>query len=325
MASNEIDGTLGRAGFEGKDLLSTDNFSREDIEELISLADFFYSNPMAENFKFKSLALCILEDSTRTYESFKCAMEFQGGKTTGRSGAEGTSIKKGESLEDTIKVYDSYGVDCIVIRHKEAGSAARAAGVARAPVINAGDGTNEHPTQTLVDLYTIIKRKEEIDGLTVGIVGDLKHGRTVHSLALGLAKYDTNIYFISQDGLRVGEEWMRRLSDLNAKVKEIPHTDLTSVCKELDVLYMTRLQAERFEDLDERERIEKGYPRIGISILQHSKKDLMIMHPLPRKSGQDCELSLELDNTPNAAYFEQTKYSLPLRQALLAEIFGIKI
>lgn len=312
-------------GFEGKDLLSASDFSREDVEKLTNLADFFCAHRMGGNFKLKSMALCVFEKSTRTYTSFDSAMKYQGGVTIGFCGTEGTSIGKGESLEDTVRVYDSYGVDCMVIRHPQPGSAARAAAVARAPVINAGDGSNEHPTQTLVDLYTIMKRKGKIDGLTVGIVGDLKHGRTVHSLSLGLAKYNTNIYLISQEELRVGEEWMQKLAGLGAKAKEVPHTDLSFICKDLDVLYMTRLQAERFEDPAERERIEKGYPRIGIPILQYFKKDMIIMHPLPRKSGPDCELSPELDATPNAAYFDQTKYSLPLRQALLAEVLGVHI
>src|SRR3989344_964522 len=306
---------------EGKDILSTADYNRKKIEAVFDRADFFSENPRSGNFKHMAAALCFFEPSTRTYTSFDLAMKYQGGVTTGFHGTAGTSVEKGESLEDTIKTIDSYDIDAIIIRHPEAGAAARAADVARAPVINAGDGSNEHPTQALLDLYTLFKRKGSLDGLNIGILGDLKYGRTVHSLLLALRNYENTISLISPDALNVPDAYSIDIRSSRNEVYETNH--LEDVLPELDVLYVTRIQKERFKGLEaeaEYERLKGSY-NIGKKILSGAKKDLMIMHPLPNAG----ELATELYSTPNAAWFNQTRNSIAVRQALLAEVLGVHV
>jgi len=304
----------------GKDIISIDDLTAEDISEVLAQASAYDLNRhLNKGFDGRRVALCFFEPSTRTYTSFEKAVNDLGGKTYGFRSPAGTSIEKGESFEDTIKTYDCYGIDAIIVRDKNENSPMLASSIARVPVINAGNGADEHPTQALLDLYTIWKRKGSFQGLKIGILGDLKYGRAAHSLALGLRHFDVSLYLISQKELMLGERYKSMIESSGTRFHEVPHTDLKKVAGELDVFYVMRLQSERIEDSEEKAVIIENYPRVDASILDANKR-LMIMHPFPR--GR--ELSRELDTTPNAAYFEQMENSIPLRQALLSLIFKEK-
>jgi len=241
-------------------------------------------------------------------------MEQLGGTVIGFSTASVTSIQKGESLWDTIKMTEQYA-DVIVIRHPLEGSARLAAEAANVPVINGGDGSNQHPTQTMLDLYTIQKIKSKLEGLHVGFVGDLKYGRTVHSLVIALSLFNPTFYFIAPDDLQIPESYVDEL--YKKKIKYFKTSDLNRFAKELDILYVTRIQKERFPDPLEYEKF-KGVYRIDEAFLQNVKRDLKIMHPLPRVD----EIDKSVDSTEHAAYFEQAANGIPVRKALLALVLG---
>jgi aspartate carbamoyltransferase catalytic subunit len=262
------------------------------------------------------LATLFLEPSTRTRLSFTSAMLKLGGGVLDFGDPEHTSIKKGESLSDTIRIVAGYS-DVIALRHPWEGAARLAAEIAGRPVINAGDGANQHPTQTFLDLYTVQKERGGIDGLTVGFVGDLKYGRTVHSLATALGRFDVHQVYIAPASLAVPPGLLGELGRAGVDYEQTE--DLRGVLPQLDVLYCTRIQQERFPDIIEYERVKGAY-RIERALLEDCgvKDGLRIMHPLPRVD----ELAPDVDQTPYAVYFEQAANGVPVRQALLAMVLG---
>ena len=300
--------------FKNKDIISINDFSKEEILHILKVARQIEQKPKGNVLKGKILAALFFEPSTRTRLSFISAMEQLSGTIIGFSTANTASIQKGESLWDTIKMTEQYA-DLIVIRHPLEGSARLAAEAASVPVINGGDGSNQHPTQTMLDLYTMQKIKGRLDGLHIGFVGDLKYGRTVHSLVTALAHFNPTFYFIAPDELQIPETYLDGL--FQKKVKYFKTSDLKRFSKELDVLYATRIQKERFPDPLEYEKF-KGVFRIDQEFLLHVKKDLKILHPLPRVD----EIDKSVDSTQHAAYFEQAANGIPVRKALLALALG---
>ena len=300
--------------FKNRDIISINDFSKEDLLYILKAVRQLEQKPKGNLLKGKILAALFFEPSTRTRLSFISSMEKLGGEVIGFSTANVTSIEKGESLWDTIKMTDQYA-DIIVIRHPLEGSARLAAEAASVPVMNAGDGSNQHPTQTLLDMYTIQKTKGKLDNLHVGFVGDLKYGRTVHSLAIALSHFNPTFYFIAPDALQMPENYLDEL--YQKKIKYYKTSDLNRFSKEIDVLYVTRIQKERFSDPLEYEKFKDVY-RIDEQFLHNVKKDLKIMHPLPRVG----EIDKSVDKTPHAAYFEQAANGIPVRKALLALVLG---
>ena len=300
--------------FKGRDIISIRDFSKQEILHVLDIAKKIEKKPNNNLLKGKIMGALFFEPSTRTRLSFYSAMQGLGGQVLGFSTTASTSIKKGESLFDTIKMVEQY-TDVITIRHPGEGAARLAAEAASIPVINAGDGSNQHPTQTMLDLYTILKTKGKLTGLKIGFCGDLKYGRTVHSLAIALQHFGAEMYFIAPQSLQMPEEYLQELR-LN-KMRFRTMSKLEEAVPHLDVLYMTRIQQERFPDQLEYQKV-KGVYRIGLEILQKAKKDMKIMHPLPRID----EIKLELDSTPNAAYFEQAGNGVHVRRALLALVLG---
>ncbi|MBO8174237.1 MAG: aspartate carbamoyltransferase [Thermococcus sp.] len=306
-------------GWKGRDVISIRDFSRDDIEYVLSTAERLEEElkekGSLEYAKGKILATLFFEPSTRTRLSFESAMHRLGGSVIGFAEASTSSVKKGESLRDTIKTVEQYS-DVIVIRHPKEGAARLAAEVAEIPVINAGDGSNQHPTQTLLDLYTIKREFGKIDGLKIGLLGDLKYGRTVHSLSEALSHYDVELYLISPDLLRMPRHIVEELKEKGVKVYET--SDLESVIGELDVLYVTRIQKERFPDEQEYLKVKGSYV-IDLEILKKVKETLKIMHPLPRVD----EIHPSVDSTKYAIYFRQVFSGIPVRMALLALTLGV--
>ena len=300
--------------FKNRDIISINDFSKEELLYILKIVRHFEQRPKNNLLKGEILATLFFEPSTRTRLSFVSAMEQLSGEVIGFSNSNTTSIQKGESLWDTIKMTEQYA-DVIVIRHPLEGSARLAAEAASIPVINGGDGSNQHPTQTLLDLYTIQKIKGKLENLHIGFVGDLKYGRTVHSLVIALSHFSPTFYFIAPDELQIPEVYLDEL--FKNRVKYSKTSDLMKSCKELDVLYVTRIQKERFPDPLEYEKF-KGIYRIGEELLHHVKNDLKIMHPLPRVD----EIDKSVDSTPYAAYFEQAANGIPVRMALLALVLG---
>lgn len=263
----------------------------------------------------KILATLFFEPSTRTRLSFEAAMNKLGGTTIGFAEPKVAAIKKGENLADTIRVVENYA-DILVLRHPLEGAARLAAEFSDVPVINAGSGAEEHPTQALLDLYTILKEKGTIDSLNITLMGDLRYGRTVHSLAYALSLYDVNLTLVSPELLRM----RREVSDaIKQRINIVECSAVEDVLPETDVLYVTRIQEERFPDPAEYAKVSGTY-KIDISTLEGAKEDLIIMHPLPRVD----EIAHEVDDTPYARYFQQVWNGIVTRTALLALIFGAK-
>lgn len=300
--------------FKNRDIISINDFSKEELLHILKVVRQMELKPKGNLLRGKILAALFFEPSTRTRLSFISAMEQLGGEVIGFSNSNVTSIQKGESLWDTIKMTEQYA-DVIVIRHPLEGSARLAAEAASIPVINGGDGSNQHPTQTILDMYTIQKTKGRIENLSIGMVGDLKYGRTVHSLVIALSHFNPNFYFIAPDDLQIPENYLDEL--FRKKVKYHKTSDLSRFSRELDVLYVTRIQKERFPDPLEYEKF-KGVYRIDEAFLQNVKKDLKIMHPLPRVD----EIDKSVDSTEHAAYFGQAANGIPVRKALLALVLG---
>ncbi len=295
-------------GWKGRDVIAIRDFSKDELLHVLDVAHRFQreQDPVLSG---KVLASCFFEPSTRTRLSFESAMHRLGGRVIGFADGATTSQAKGESLQDSMRVISSYA-DVIVIRHPQAGSAKVAADVAEVPVINAGDGPNEHPTQTLLDLYTIQKLQGRIDGLNIGFIGDLKYGRAMHSLARALKHFKVNMFFISPQSLAAPEELLHGA---------VQTADVQQVLPELDILYATRIQKERFPSVDEYNAVKNCYSLMK-SHLVNAKSSLKILHPLPRVD----ELHPELDSTPFAAYFEQAANGVPVRQALLSLVLGAR-
>ena len=302
--------------FASRDIISIKDFNREEIDYMLKVASKM--EPIAktgsEMLKGKILATLFFEPSTRTRLSFESAMHRLGGSTIGFAEAEIASVKKGENLADTVRTVENYA-DVIALRHPLEGAARLAAEFAEVPIINAGSGAEEHPTQALLDLYTIMKEKNRIDGLNIALMGDLRYGRTVHSLAYALSMYDVKLYLISPDILRMRKEVLKTLKE--KKVEAVEKSRIEDVIGELDVLYVTRIQKERFPDPAEYAKVRGSY-RIDLETLKDAKENLVILHPLPRVD----EIAPEVDSTPHARYFRQVWNGIIVRMALLALILG---
>ncbi|MFW9819160.1 MAG: aspartate carbamoyltransferase [Candidatus Thorarchaeota archaeon] len=293
-------------------IISAKQFAREDIEYILKKGKEMISIKNSNLLQGKILATLFFEPSTRTRLSFESAMYRLGGNVIGFHSGDVSSIKKGESIADTIRTVENYS-DCIVMRHSLEGAARMASKFSGVPIINAGSGSGEHPTQALLDLLTITEEIGSLDGLNIGLMGDLKYGRTVHSLAILLSNFDINVYFISPMELRMRNRDKDFLQQRQVKYKEI--TDYRKILNILDVLYMTRIQKERFADLEDYEKI-KGYYIFKKDDLNNTKDNFKLLHPLPRIT----EISPDVDGSEKAIYFKQTYYGIPMRKALLAEL-----
>ena len=305
----------GKPSFSGRDIVSIRDFSRREIDHILDMAGTM--EPIAKKgsdlLHGKIMATLFYEASTRTRLSFESAMNRLGGTVLGFAETKGTSVEKGENLADTVRVTENYA-DILVVRHPLEGAARMAAEFASVPVINAGSGAEEHPTQALLDLYTIKKETGTIDGLTIGLVGDLRYGRTVHSLAYALSLYKVKLVLISPDTLRMRKEVAEEVSK-KIDITETP--TLKDHLRELDIIYMTRVQKERFADLQEYEKVKGSY-RLLADDLARTKKSSIVMHPLPRVD----EIDPSVDSTPHARYFQQVGNGVVLRMALLGLVLG---
>ncbi|MEK6917291.1 MAG: aspartate carbamoyltransferase [Nanoarchaeota archaeon] len=301
-----------------KDIVSIREFTKEEIIDLLKLAEKIDNMPEKDRLKLlqgKKLATLFFEPSTRTRLSFESSMQGLGGSVIGFADANTSSTQKGESLKDTVKTVERYA-DVIAMRHSLEGAARLAAESVGIPVINGGDGANQHPTQTFLDMYTILKLKGKIDGLVIGFAGDMKFGRTVHSLAVALSHFNVKLYFISPESLKMPSQFLEEIKEKGTKYVETEN--ITEAIPNLDILYATRIQKERFHDLAEYEKA-KGFYRINKKLMESAKKDLKVMHPLPRVD----EIDYDLDDTPYAVYFEQLANGIPVRQALLCRVLGV--
>nr|MBC7244756.1 aspartate carbamoyltransferase [Chloroflexota bacterium] len=313
-----LSNTSARDYFVGRDILSVKQFDRDRLEYLFALAEEMRILVQREGssniLRGRVLACLFYEPSTRTSSSFVAAMSRLGGSVIPINEVRFSSVMKGESLPDTVRSLECYA-DAIVLRHPEVGSAQIAADAAHKPVINAGDGIGEHPTQALLDIFTIEEELGGIDGLTVGMLGDLKYGRTVHSLTRLLSLFDVKLRFISPDSLRLPRELIEELDATGIPYLET--ADLNKVIGELDVLYVTRVQKERFADPAEYEKV-KDYYIITPDIMRRAKERMILMHPLPRVG----EIDPEVDKDHRAAYFRQMENGMYIRMALLAAVLG---
>ena len=302
--------------FKDRDIISIKDFSKEELLYLLDLSSRISEGDYKDLLNGKILATLFFEPSTRTRLSFESAMKRIGGDIIGFNELETTSTVKGESLSDSVKIIEGY-CDVIVLRHFWEGAARLAAESVDVPVINAGDGANQHPTQTFLDLYTIKKTKGTLEDLSVGFIGDLKYGRTVHSLAYALSYFNTKMYFISPSYLKMPEDFMNDLREKGVVFFE--KNGLEGISREIDVLYCTRIQKERFADPVEYEKV-KGFGKLSKSYIEDLgvKKELKILHPLPRVDEMDSSL----DNTTYGVYFQQSRNGIPVRKAILASVLG---
>lgn len=299
-----------------KSLVSITDYSKDEYLKILSLADAFEKKPDPGLFKDKVVATLFFEPSTRTRLSFESAVLRMGGKVIGFSDSSSSSVTKGETLYDTIKIVSNY-CDLIVMRHPLEGAARFASELTHVPVINAGDGANQHPTQTLLDLYSILKTQQTLDNLTIFMVGDLKYGRTVHSLLMAMSQFQTTFYFVSPDELKMPEEYKYYLNCLGLKYTE--QKDFNANITAADIIYMTRVQKERFSDPIEYERTKNAYV-LKNKMLEGTKDSMRVLHPLPRVN----EIDQDVDLNPKAYYFTQALNGVYVRQAIIASILGLK-
>ncbi len=298
--------------FSQNDIISIRDFSKDDLEQIYSKTNEIMEMKAEERREIargKTLGYLFFEPSTRTRLSFQSAMALIGGTSFGIADASSSSVQKGESLADTVKIMAGY-TDAIVLRHSLDGSSKFAAEVSTKPVINAGSGTEEHPTQAIQDLYTIKKELGKIDGKNIGIVGDLKYGRTVYSLLYGLSNYDVNVHLISPESLKIRTDFTY---NLKGNLSYTESEDLDEHIEDLDVLYVTRIQKERFPDEEEYLKVKGSYI-IGQDVVNKMKKDAILLHPLPRLD----EISTDVDFTKQARYFQQAEYGKFTRAAILS-------
>jgi aspartate carbamoyltransferase catalytic subunit len=311
----------GPSTLRGRDVVSSKDFTRAEIEQLFALTTEMETrgDKYRNSLRGKKVALVFVEPSTRTFHSFFEATRALGGEVMSMSDPSMSSLAKGESLHDTVKMLEGYGADCIVLRHPCRGAAKYAAEVAEVPVINAGSGSQEHPTQSMIDLYTILRRRGSIDGVSIGALGDLRFSRTVPSLSYLASLFrGVTLYFMAPTALQIKPEVELFLKSRNVKYMRVEDpSEIRKTLREIDVLYVTRLQKERFPDPSEYEKLRGSYV-VNRELLSYAKIDVGVMHPLPRVD----ELSPEIDSTPNAWYFDQARYGLPLRMALLYMILG---
>ncbi len=299
-----------------KSLVSIDDLSKEEIFKVLDLAEGFEKNPNQRILDGKVVATLFYEPSTRTRLSFESAVNRLGGRIIGFSEASSTSVSKGESLKDTIMTVANYS-DLIVMRHPIEGSARYASEVSKVPIINAGDGANQHPTQTLLDLYSIRKTQGKLDNLKIVMVGDLKYGRTVHSLLMAMSQFNASFTFISPKELQMPLEYKMYLDSIGLKYTET--SDLADNIKDADIIYMTRVQRERFSDPLEYEKVKNVYV-LRNGMLDETKPNMKVLHPLPRVN----EIHTDVDDNPKAYYFPQALNGVFTRMAIMVSILGLK-
>lgn len=300
---------------ENKSFVSITDYSKEEIMDLVKKAAEFEKNVNQNLLKGKVVASVFFEPSTRTRLSFETAVARLGGRIVGFSDASSSSVTKGESLKDTIKMLSNYA-DLIVMRHPLEGAARYASEVSDVPVINAGDGANQHPTQTMLDLYSIYKTQGTLEDLNVFMVGDLKYGRTVHSLLMAMADFNPTYNFIAPDELKMPQAYTRYLKDRNIPYYE--HLEFTDILSKADILYMTRVQKERFADVLEYEKVKDVYV-LENAMLEGTKDNMRVLHPLPRVN----EIALDVDASPKAYYFEQALNGVYARQAIISKVLDL--
>ena len=299
-----------------RSLVSIEDFSKAEWIKILDIAEDFEKNPKQRILEDYVVATLFFEPSTRTRLSFESAASYLGAKIIGFTDAASSSVKKGESLNDTILTVSNYS-DIIVMRHPREGSARYASEVAPVPVINAGDGANQHPTQTLLDLYSIRKTQGTLDNLDITFVGDLKYGRTVHSLVIALCNFNATFHFVSPEELKLPSYVKRHIKE--RKLKYHQYTELNEAIPKSDILYMTRVQKERFSDPIEYEKVKNAYV-LNNAMLEDSKENMKVLHPLPRVN----EINEDVDSNPKAYYFQQAQNGVYVRQALLTSILGVK-
>ena len=298
-----------------RSLVSIEDYSKDEILKILELSEYFEKNQNQKLLENKVVAMLFYEPSTRTRLSFESAVNKLGGRVIGFSDAGSSSVSKGESLKDTIQTVSKYS-DLIVMRHPLEGAARFASEVSDVPVINAGDGANQHPTQTLLDLYSILKTQGTLSDLNVFLVGDLKYGRTVHSLLMALSYFNPVFNFISHPRLQIPNEYKIYLNELGIKYYE--HTEFSGIISKADIIYMTRVQKERFTDPVEYEKIKDVYV-LKNSMLENTKSNMRILHPLPRVN----EIDIDVDDNPKAYYFTQAKNGVFTRQAIITSILEL--
>lgn len=301
-----------------RSIVSIADLSKEEILSLIRLAAYFEERPNSKLLDGKVVATLFFEPSTRTRLSFETAVNRLGGRIIGFSDPAATSTSKGETLKDTIKMVANYA-DLIVMRHYLEGAARYASEITEVPIINAGDGAHQHPSQTMLDLYSIYKTQDRLDDITVTMVGDLKYGRTVHSLLMALSHFRAKFNFVACDELRMPEEF-RLFCDRNGIEYHESNDFSPEVIADTDILYMTRVQRERFTDLMEYERVKDLY-NLEASMLDAAKDSMRVLHPLPRVN----EIAQDVDDSPKAYYFQQAKNGLYARQAMICTALGMDI
>lgn len=299
-----------------KSLVSINDFSKEDYLKILDLAAEFEKNPTQDILKGYVVATLFFEPSTRTRLSFESAVNRLGGRVIGFSDSGTTSASKGETLRDAIRIVSNYS-DLIVMRHPLEGSARLASEFATVPVVNAGDGANQHPSQTLLDMYSIKKTQGTLDNLNIFMVGDLKYGRTVHSLLMAMSEFNTTFYFISPEELKMPEYYKLFLDKKGLKYHEC--SDFKESVQDADIMYMTRVQQERFTDPIEYERVKNAFV-LEKSMIENARENMKVLHPLPRVN----EIALDVDDTPQAYYFPQALNGVYTRQAIITSILGIK-
>lgn len=299
-----------------KNLISITDYSTDDYLKLIEIAEGFEKDPRQQILEGYVIASLFFEPSTRTRLSFESAINRLGGRIVGFTDASSSSVKKGESLKDTILTVSNYS-DLIVMRHPLEGSARFASEIAPVPIVNAGDGANQHPTQCLLDLYSIKKTQGTLNNLNIALVGDLKYGRTVHSLMIAMAGFNPTFNFISPESLKMPQEYKHHLDEQGIRYYE--HDSLEDALPHADIVYMTRVQRERFSDPMEYEKVKNVYV-LRNSMLKDTKDNMRILHPLPRVN----EISQDVDANPKAYYFEQALNGVYMRQAIISSILGLR-
>ncbi|GAP70643.1 aspartate carbamoyltransferase [Bacteroidales bacterium 6E] len=300
-----------------KDLISITDYTKDDYLRIMDLAAEFEKNPNQDLLKGKVVASLFFEPSTRTRLSFETAISRLGGRIIGIADPGSSSVTKGETLHDTIRMVSNYA-DLIVMRHPLEGAARYAAEVASIPVINAGDGANQHPTQTLLDMYSILKTQGRLDNINIFMVGDLKYGRTVHSLLMAMSEFDNQIFnFIAPEELLMPEEYKMHLREKGIKYYE--HREFTDIINAADIIYMTRVQKERFSDPIEYEKVKNVYI-LREKMLRNTKPNVRVLHPLPRVN----EIHTDVDKSEKAYYFDQALNGVFTREAIIAHTLNLK-
>lgn len=300
-----------------RSLISITDFTKEEYLKIMRLAEDFEANPNQKLLQGKVIATLFFEPSTRTRLSFETAINRLGGKIIGFSDSSSSSVSKGETLHDTIKMVSNYA-DMIIMRHPLEGSARYASEVSSVPIINAGDGANQHPSQTLLDMYSIIKTQGSLDNINLFLVGDLKYGRTVHSLLMAMLQFENPIFnFIAPPELAMPNEYKILLASKGIRYFE--HTEFTDIINAADIIYMTRVQKERFVDPVEYEKVKNIYI-LRNEMLKNTKENMKILHPLPRIN----EIHTDVDSNPKAYYFTQAKNGVYTRMAIIAHLLNLK-